>query len=145
MILGVLAAAAVAQWTGPRTEEYTGPGYFCGGGYRVELARGDRALVLPQAQGAPSARVILGGRDVSIWTGAPRGPGRVVLRYRGGAVTQQSDGGSVAYVASDETDFALRVTSDAFRGFNRDRWFFTKANFASGADETVRCLAARSY
>ena len=32
-----------------------------------------------------------------------------------------------------------------FRGFKSDRWFFAKANFASGADESVRCLAARSY
>jgi hypothetical protein len=50
MILFALAAAAAAQWTGPHTEEYRGPGYFCGGGYAIRLARGDRALILPQGQ-----------------------------------------------------------------------------------------------
>jgi hypothetical protein len=144
MILLAFAAAALMQWTGPRTEEYTGPGYFCGGGYAIRLAHGDRALVLPQGRGAQGVRLVLGGREVNVWSGAQPVRGRPVVRYRGSSVTQQSDGGGTAYTVSDETDYALRVTSGAFRGFNRDRWFFTKANFASGADETVRCLAARS-
>ena len=42
-----LAAAALTQWTGPRTVEYKGPGYFCGGGYAIRLTRGERALILP--------------------------------------------------------------------------------------------------
>jgi hypothetical protein len=145
MILLTLAAAAAMQWTGPRTEEYIGPGYFCGGGYRVSLARGDRALVLPQGRGAPAARVILSGRNVSIWAGASPQPGRVVLKYRGGSVTQGSDGAEIAYLISDRTDFALRVTSEAFRGFKRDGWFFGRANFTPGADESVSCLASHSY
>ena len=145
MILLTLVAAAAMQWTGPRTEEYIGPGYFCGGGYRVSLARGDRALVLPQGRGAPAARIILSGRNVSIWTGASRLPGRVVLRYRGGSVTQGSDDAAIAYLVSDQTDFALRVTSDSFRGFKRDGWFFNRASFKAGADESVSCLASRSY
>jgi hypothetical protein len=47
----------------------------------------------------------------------------------------------------DDTDsaFALRLTSDAFHGVKRDGWFFTKANFADGADDSVPCLAAESY
>ena len=66
------------------------------------------------------------------------------MHYRGGtAVTQQSDGG-VSYIVADQTSFALRVTSTAFRGFKSDSWFFAKANFADGADERVGCLAAFS-
>jgi hypothetical protein len=145
MILWALAAAAAAQWTGPRTEAYVGPGYFCGGGYAVRLARGERALILPQGRGAPSARVVMGGREVNIWTGAAREPGRIVSRYRGGAITQSSAVGAIAYTVSDQTDFALRVSSDAFRGFKRDGWFFSRANFTDGVDDRVRCLAAQSY
>ena len=144
MILLMLAATALAQWTGPRTEEYTGPGYFCGGGYAIRLARGDRALILPQGRGAQGARIVLAGREVNIWSGASREPGRVVVRSRGSAVTQNSAGHDVAYVVADQTDFALRLTSDSFRGFKRDNWFFSRANFSEGADERVRCLAAIS-
>jgi len=46
---------------------------------------------------------------------------------------------------ADETSFALGVTSNAFRGFKRDRWFFTKANFAEDSDRDASCLAAYSY
>ena len=59
--------------------------------------------------------------------------------------TQQSGGGSVDYTVADQTSFALRVTSSAFRGFKRDRWFFAKANFAEDSDQGARCLAAYSY
>jgi hypothetical protein len=145
MILMALAAAALVQWTGPRTEEYRGPGNFCGGGYRVLLARGDRALVLPQDTGGQGVRLVLAGREVNVRTGARPEPGRVVLRYGGTAVMQQSAVGSISYIIADQTSFALRLTSDAFRGFKRDRWFFNKANFAEGADEQVRCLSAYSY
>lgn len=147
MMLFALAAAAAAQWTGPHTEEYRGPGYFCGGGYAIRLARGDRALILPQGQVAQGARLVLGGREVNIWSGAPREAGPVVVRYRGAAVTQSHGEPGVAYVVGDDTDsgFALRLTSDAFRGIKRDGWFFTKANFADGADDSVPCLAAESY
>jgi hypothetical protein len=145
MILLAFAAAALAQWTGPRTEEYNGPGFFCGGGYAIRLGPGDRALVLPQGRGAQGVRLVLGGREVNVWSGAHPVAGRPVVTYRGSAVTQQTDGALTAYTVSDETDFALRLTSDAFRGFNRDRWFFANANFAAGSDQTVPCLAARSY
>jgi len=147
MILLALAAAAAAQWTGPRTEEYRGPGYFCGGGYAIRLARGDRALILPQGQGAQGARIVLAGREVNIWSGARREAGPVVVRYRGAAVTQSQGEPGVAYVVGDQSDsaFALRLTSDAFRGFKRDGWFFAKANFADGIDDRVQCLAAQSY
>jgi hypothetical protein len=146
MILLALAAAATAQWTGPRTEEYRGPGNFCGGGYRVLLARGDRALVLPQDTGGQGVRLVLAGREVNVHSGARHEPGRVVMHYRGGAaVTQVNYGGEVAYVVSDETPFGLRVTSAAFRGFKADRWFFVKANLAADSDEEVRCLSAYSY
>jgi hypothetical protein len=145
MILLAFAAAAVAQWTGPRTEEYRGPGYFCGGGYAVHLAKGDRALILPQGQAPQATRLVLAGREVNILTGAHPEPGKVVRRYGGSAVTEQNDGGGVAYIVSDETPYGLRVTSEAFRGFKRDSWFFAKANFANGADESVSCLSAYSY
>ena len=147
MILLALAAAAAAQWTGPHTEEYRGPGYFCGGGYAIRLARGDRALILPQGQGAQGARIVLAGREVNIWSGARREAGPVVMRYRGAAVTQSQGEPGVAYVVGDQSDsaFALRLTSDAFRGFKRDGWFFAKANFADGIDDRVQCLAAQSY
>lgn len=147
MILLALAVAAAAQWTGPRTEEYRGPGNFCGGGYRVLLTRGERALVLPQDTGGQGVRLVLaGGREVNIHSGVRPERGPVVIHYRGGtAVTEQSDGGAVAYVVADQTSFALAVTSDAFRGFKRDGWFFAKANFAEGADEGAHCLSAYSY
>jgi hypothetical protein len=145
MMLLTLVAAAAAQWTGPRTEEYRGPGYFCGGGYAVHLAKGDRALILPQGQAPQATRLVLAGREVNIWTGAHHEAGKVVLRYGGSAVTQQDDGGSIAYIVSDQTPYGLRLTSDAFRGFKRDGWFFAKANFANGADERVNCLSAYSY
>jgi len=145
MILLAFAAAALTQWTGPRTEEYRGRGNFCGGGYRVLLARGDRALVLPQDTGGQGVRFVLAGREVNLNTGVRPEPGRVVMHYRGGtAVTEQSDGGGVTYVVADQTSFAMRVTSDAFRGFKRDSWLFNKANFSEGSDEGVRCLAAYS-
>jgi hypothetical protein len=145
MILIALAAAALTQWTGPRTVEYKGPGYFCGGGYAVRLTRGERALILPQGQAPQATRLVLSGGEVNILTGAHPEPGKVVLRVRGSAVTEQSDGGGVAYTVSDDTAYGLRVTSGAFRGFKSDRWFFAKANFAAGADETVQCLSAYSY
>ena len=146
MILLALAAAAAAQWTGPHTVEYQGPGNFCGGGYRVSLARGDRALVLPQDTGGQGARLVLGGREVNIHSGIRPESGKVVMHYHGGTdVTQQSDGTRVAYVVADQTSFALGVTSDSFRGFKSDGWFFTRANFANGSDEGDRCLSAVSY
>jgi hypothetical protein len=97
--------------------EYVGPGYFCGGGYTIRLGRGERALVLPQGQALQATRLVLAGGEVNIWTGAPRAEGRAVLRYGGSAVTQQVDGGSIAYTISDETPYGLRLTSDRFRGF----------------------------
>jgi hypothetical protein len=147
MILLMIAAAAAAQWTGPRTEEYKGPGNFCGGGYAIHLAKGDRALILPQSAGAgvQGARLVLGGREVNIWSGASHAPGRLVVRYGGTAVMEQTEAGQVSYTVSDQTDFGLRLTSDAFRGFKRDGWFFAKANFTNGIDDRVRCLAAYSY
>src|SRR5438105_4057397 len=96
MILLALAAAAAAQWTGPRTEEYKGPGYFCGGGYAVHLVKGERALILPQGQAPQATRLVLSGGEVNILTGARAEPGKVVLRYGGSAVTEQNDGGGVA-------------------------------------------------
>lgn len=145
MIFFTLASAALAQWTGPHTEAYVGPGYFCGGGYSVLLSKGDRALVLPQGSGAPSARVILKDRNVSIWTGATRETGRIAQRYGGIVLTEGHDRGKTVYSVSDPTDFALRLTSDSFQGFNRDRWFFSRANFSSAAEKAVRCLSSTSY
>lgn len=145
MFLLTLAAAAAAQWTGPRTVEYEGPGYYCGGGYAVRLGRGERALVLPQGHGPQATRLVLSGGEVNILTGVKPEPGRVVQHSRGSSVVQQGAGPGTAYVVSDETPFGLRIESGAFHGYNRDRWFFAKANFASNADETVRCLSARSY
>ena len=146
MVILALAVAALAQWTGPRTVEYSGPGFFCGGGYAIHLAAGDRALILPQGHGgAQGARIVLAGREVNIWNGAPRQPGPLVLSYPGGGVTEQKNGAGVAYTVSDQTDFGLRLTSDAFRGFKQDRWFFSRADFAEDVDHRVDCLAALSY
>jgi hypothetical protein len=145
MILLALALAAQGQWTGPRTEEYRGPGNFCGGGYRVSLTRGERALVLPQDTGGQGVRLVLSGGEVNIHSGVQPEPGPVVMRYRGGtAVTQQGNGGGTSYVVADQTSFALGVTSNAFRGYKRDRWFFAKANFAEDSDRGANCLAAYS-
>lgn len=145
MILLALAVAAQGQWTGPRTVEYRGPGNFCGGGYAIHLARGDRALVLPQGQAPQATRLVLAGREVNVRTGAPRGPGPVVLKRGGSAITQQTDGGGVSYTVSDQTPYGLLLTSGAFRGFKKDAWFFAKADFAAGAVERVSCLSAHSY
>jgi len=147
MILLALALALQGQWTGPHTEEYKGPGYFCGGGYAIHLARGDRALILPQSAsaGVQGARLVLGGREANVWSGASHAPGRVVVSYGGTAVTEQANGDQVEYRVSDQNDFGLRLTSDAFRGFKRDGWFFIKANFSSSAEDRVHCLAAYSY
>jgi hypothetical protein len=146
MILMALAAAALLQWTGPRTEQYSGPGYFCGGGYRVQLGRGERALVLPQSQtaGIQSVRLVLSHGEVNVWSGARSEPGRVVLHYREIAVTEQNGGNSVSYVISNQTPYGLRLTSEAFRGFKQDNWFFSRANFSSGAENAVPCLSALS-
>jgi len=146
MILLALALAAQGQWTGPRTEEYRGPGNFCGGGYRVALTKGERALVLPQDTGGQGVRLVLSGGEVNIHSGVRPQSGPVVMHYRGGtSVRQQGDGAATSYVVADETTFALGVTSNAFRGFKRDRWFFTKANFAEDSDRDASCLAAYSY
>jgi hypothetical protein len=88
---------------------------------------------------------VLAGREVNVWSGAPSQPGQLVLRYRGGSVRQQAEGGGVSYVVSDQTDFGLRLTSEAFRGFKRDGWFFSRADFREGVDDRVPCLAAVSY
>jgi hypothetical protein len=144
MILLALAAAAQAQWTGPRTIEYRGPGNFCGGGYAISLATGDRALVLPQGQAPQATRLVIGGREVNIRTGVRPEQGKVVKQYAGGTVAQAGEGTAIAYVVSDETPFGLRLTSEAFRGFKADRWFFSHANFASRADVGIDCLSAIS-
>ena len=145
MILMALAAAAMQQWTGPRTVEYEGPGYYCGGGYAIHLGRRERALILPQGHGPQATRLVLSGGEVNILTGARMEPGRVVSRRAGSIVTEQGGDGGVAYLVGDETPYGLRIMSSAFRGYKRDAWFFTKANFSSNADQTTNCLAARSY
>jgi hypothetical protein len=146
MILLALALAAQGQWTGPRTEEYRGPGNYCGGGYRVSLGRSERALVLPQDTGGQAVRLVLSHGEVNIHSGVRSEPGRLVMHYRGGtAVTQQSGGGGVSYLVADQTSFALGVTSGSFKGFKSDGWFFTKANFAEDSDRGANCLSAYSY
>src|SRR4051794_199513 len=145
MILLALALAAQGQWTGPRTEEYRGPGNFCGGGYRVALTRGERALVLPQNTGGQGVRLVLSGGEVNIHSGVRPEAGPVVMHYRGGTAVTQQSGDGVSYVVADQTSFALGVTSNAFRGFKRDRWFFAKANFAEDSDRDASCLSAFSY
>jgi len=147
MIALALALAVQGQWTGPHTEEYKGPGYFCGGGYAIHLAKGDRALILPQSAGAgvQGARLVLAGREVNVWSSAPHASGPAVVRYGGTAVNQQTEGTQVSYTVSDQTDFGLHLTSDYFRGFKRDGWFFAKANFSSTVENRVSCLAAYSY
>jgi hypothetical protein len=144
MILLALAAAALVQWTGPRTVEYVGPGNFCGGGYRIALGRGERALILPQGQAPQATRLVLSGGEVNIRTGARSGIGRVVLNERGSSVAQANVNGQITYFVSDETPYGLSVTSDAFKGFKLDRWFFSHANFSSDADRGVECLSGRS-
>ena len=149
MILLALAAAALAQWTGPRTVEYIGPGYFCGGGYaRSRSAKGERALILPQGPGADRRRAWSCRRgEVNILTGARPG------RRHGGHARTERHGGDPAerrrrrrlYRRRPDAASHLRVTSAAFRGFKSDRWFFTKADFTDGADQTVACSLPTAY
>lgn len=142
MILFALAGAAMVQWSRDTPEIYTGPGYFCGGGYSVHLAPRDRVVVQAQAGGAAGAQLNLGGREVSIWTGATGGPGEVVARLPSSIVRQGNDGPRIVYTVGDESPYGLHVTSGAFRGFKQDRWFFSRANFSSNAERLVPCLAA---
>src|SRR5256885_10821183 len=97
MILLALALAAQGQWTGPRTEEYRGPGNFCGGGYRISLARGDRALVLPQDTGGQGVPPVLAGRGGKNPSSVRPPPRPVVQRHSGGppGVQPPSAGGNV--------------------------------------------------
>ena len=146
MILLALAAAALQpQWTGPMTVEYNGPGNYCGGGYAIHLGRGERALILPQGHGPQATRLVLSQGEVNILTGARMEAGRVVSKRPGVIVTEQGGSEGVAYLVGDETPYALRIKSSAFRGYKRDGWFFAKANFRSDADQTSNCLSARSY
>lgn len=145
MILLALALAAQGQWTGPRTEEYRGPGNYCGGGYRVSLARSERALLLPQDTGGQAVRLVLSRGEVNIHSGVRPEPGRTVMHYRGGVAVTQQSGGGISYLVADQTSFALLITSAAFHGFKKDGWFFTRANFAADSDRGARCLAAYSY
>jgi hypothetical protein len=145
MIQLILAAAALVQWTGPRTEEYRGPGKFCGGGYYISLANGDRALILPQGQAPQATRIVLSGHEVNIHTGAKASPGKIVQRYGRTVVTESGDGPAIAYTVADDSGYGLSLTSDAFRGFKADRWFFSHANFHDDADEGVDCLSAYSF
>src|SRR3954452_5492283 len=145
IIATAFAAAALAQWTGPRTVEYMGPGVYCGGGYAIRLGPGERALVLPQGHAPQSTRLVLSRGEVNVWTGVHTEPGRIVQHYGGSAVVEQGDGNGFAYLISDETPYGLRITSSAFHGYKHDRWFFTKANFASDADHTSNCLATYSH
>jgi len=142
MILLAFAAAALSQWSRDTPEIYTGPGYFCGGGYSVHLLPHDRVVVQAQAGGAAGAQLNLGGREVSIWTGATGGPGEVVERLPGSIIMQGTDGPRIVYTVGDETPYGLHVTSSGFRGFKQDRWFFSRANFSSNAERIVPCLAA---
>lgn len=145
MILLTLAAtAALTQWSREGQEIYTGPGWFCGGGYRVHLSAHDRVVAQPQAGGAAGAQLRLSGRQISIWTGVQDGAGPVVFRFRGGAIRQANDGPNIVYSVTDQTPYGVRVTSDGFRGFKRDSWFFSRANFDADQEEAVRCLAAET-
>ena len=68
----------------------------------------------------------------------------MVFRFRRGAIHQANDGSNIVYSITDETPYGVRVTSDGFRGFKRDSWFFSRANFDAGAEEAVHCLAAET-
>ena len=147
MVILALAVAALAQWTGPRTVEYTGPGFFCGGGYAIQLGRGERALVLPQSASASiqGTRLVLSHGEVNVWSGAIGQPGPVVQSYGDVAVMQGSDNGRIVYTIRDQTNYGLHVASEAFQGFKKDAWFFRHANFSSDAERGIQCLAAYSY
>jgi hypothetical protein len=147
MIPLALAAAFLLQWTGPHTEQYSGPGDFCGGDYRIQLARGERALVLPQSQtaGVQSTRLVLSHGEVNIWSGVKAQPGQVVSHLGEFAVSERHEGTGVSYIISNGTPYGLRLTSDAFRGFKKDAWFFRHADFSPGTDNAGPCLAAYSY
>ena len=141
----ILLALLAAQSWAPHTIEYVGPGNFCGGGYRITLNERERALILPQGHGPQATRLVVSGGEVNVHTGARAEPGKVVQRFHDGLVTQVSDGPGIAYVVSNDTPYGLRLTSDAFRGFKSDSWFFRKAWFEKGSDQGVDCLAGRSF
>jgi hypothetical protein len=141
----ILLALLAAQSWAPHTIEYVGPGNFCGGGYRIVLAERERALILPQGHAPQATRLVVSGGEVNVHSGATAEPGKVVQRFHNGVVTQVSDGSGIAYVVSNDAPYGLRLTSDAFRGFKSDYWFFRKARFETGSDQGVDCLAGRSY
>jgi hypothetical protein len=141
----ILLALLAAQSWAPHTIENVGPGNFCGGGYRKTQAERERALILPQGHGPQATRLVVSGGEVNVHTGAASEPGKVVLSFHNGLVTQVSDGSGIAYVVSNDTPYGLRLTSDAFRGFKSDYWFFSKARFEESSDQGVDCLAGRSF
>ena len=141
----ILLALLAAQSWAPHTIEYVGPGDFCGGGYRIALAERERALILPQGHGPQATRLVVSGGEVNVHTGAASEPGKVVVRFHNGLVTQVGDGSEIAYVVSNDTPYGLRLTSSAFRGFKADYWFFRKAHFEEGSDQGVDCLTGRSF
>lgn len=145
MIVLLAAAVSLLQWTGPHTLQYAGPGYYCGGGYRIRLGDGERALVLPQSAGVQSTRLVLSHGEVNVWSGARAEPGRVVSHYADTSVTEQDDGDGVSYLISNQTPYGLKLISAAFRGFKQDKWFFRRANFWAEAENDVPCLSAYSY
>ena len=68
---------------------------------------------------------------------------KLVAKRGSTSVIQQEASDGVTYLVSDDTPYGLRITSAAFHGYKRDRWFFDRADFREGADEGD-CLAARS-
>jgi hypothetical protein len=142
MILLALAAAVQLHWTGPHTEQYMGPGYFCGGGYAFELGTGERALILPQGSGAEvqGVRFVLSRGEVNVWTGVHPEPGRVVSRSAESSIIEQNGGDGVSYVIANETDFGLRLTSAAFHGLLTSG---SSATRSSRRRRTIRCPAFR--
>ena len=116
ILLTLVAAAALTQWSRETPEIYTGPGYFCGGGYSVHLSPHDRVVVQAQAGGAAGAQLNLGGREISIWTGATGGPGQVVARLPGSIITQGNDGPRILYTVGDDALRPARVER-RFSGF----------------------------
>ena len=141
----ILLALLAAQSWAPHTIEYVGPGNFCGGGYRISLGERERALILPQGHGPQATRLVVFGGEVNVHTGAAPVAGKVVVRFHDGVVTQVNEGSGIAYVVSNGTPYGLRLTSDAFRGYKTDYWFFRKAHFSEGSDEGSDCLAGRSF
>ncbi|QPQ56029.1 hypothetical protein IC614_05485 [Allosphingosinicella flava] len=120
---------------------FVGPGYYCGGGFLVRLEKGEQVTFTSQRIDTATISLDLAGRRVEA-TSSPVAPrGKRVQKIAEGILRQSSENGRIFYVVDDQQPILLSITSPAFRGFTKDKWFFDRINFDPTAEKAVTCLA----